>query len=181
LISGRVFIATSLDGYIARENGDIEWLISRDDPAEDHGYNSFIGSIDGIVFGRGTYEAVIKMESWFYSKPVVVLSQSLMQEDIPDHLKTKVHVLNASPSEAVRYFASKGWKNVYVDGGKVIQSFLREGLISEMTITQVPVLLGSGRPLFGPLKNDISLIHLETVAFPSGLVQSKYRVDRKTT
>ena len=176
MISGKVFIATSMDGYIAREDGDIEWLSSRDDPSEDHGYNSFIENIDGIVFGRGTYEAVIKMEGWFYSKPVVVLSSSLKPDDIPSNLKDKIQILSASPKEAAKFFENKGWKNVYVDGGKVIQSFLREGLISEMTITQVPVLLGSGRPLFGPLKGDISLVHLETVAFPSGLVQSKYKI-----
>lgn len=178
MISGRVFIATSLDGYIARENGDIEWLISRDDPAEDHGYDAFIKNIDGIIFGRGTYEAVIKMENWFYTKPVIVLSKSLKSEDIPAHLRDKVRVVDAAPQVAAQMMAKEGWKNVYVDGGQVIQSFLREGLITEMTITQVPVLLGKGRPLFGPLEKDISLRHMETVAFPSGLVQSKYSIDR---
>lgn len=176
MITGHVFIATSLDGFIARTNGDIEWLLRRDDPSEDHGYNAFIEDIDGILMGRGTFEAVLKFDSWPYTRPVVVLSNSLDPLSLPDRLKGKVKIMSAHPKEALQLLARQGWKKVYVDGGQIIQSFLREKLIADMVITKVPVLLGEGLPLFGSVVEDVSLAHVETKTFPSGLVQSKYRV-----
>lgn len=178
MITGHVFIATSLDGYIARADGDIEWLIKRDDPSEDHGYNSFIKTIDGIVMGRGTFEKALSFETWHYSVPVVVLSQKLTESDIPGHLKDKVFVSKLTPRAIMSDLENKGWKRVYVDGGQVIQSFLREKLISDLVVTTVPVLIGQGLRLFGSIKEDISLIHTKTRAFPSGLVQSEYTVIR---
>ncbi len=176
MITGHVFIATSIDGFIAKSNGDIEWLLKRDDPSEDHGYNSFITDIDGIIMGRKTFEKVMQFEEWFYSKPVIVLSNTLTSSSVPETLTDKVRILNSTPSELMNSLAKEGWKRVYIDGGQLIQSFLREGLIEDLIITSVPVLLGEGRPLFGPLKNEISLEHVTTLSFPSGLVQSKYRV-----
>ncbi|HVK61728.1 MAG TPA: dihydrofolate reductase family protein [Bdellovibrionales bacterium] len=178
MINGHVFIATSLDGFIARMNGDIEWLISRDDPKEDHGYNDFIKGIDGIVMGRGTFEKALTFETWYYSVPVIVLSKTLTASNIPEHLKDKVQISKLSPRELMSQLEKMGWKNVYVDGGQVIQSFLREGQIADLVITTVPVLIGEGRPLFGSLLEDISLTHIQTRAFPSGLVQSEYKVTR---
>lgn len=178
MISGHVFIATSLDGFIARSNGDIEWLLTRDDPDEDHGYNDFIKDIDGIIMGRGSYEKVLTFDSWPYTKPVVVLSAKLSGADVPKILEGKVRFMNATPKEALNFLSQTGWKRVYVDGGQVIQSFLREGLIADIVVTRVPVLLGEGRSLFGPIDGDISLKHIETKSFPSGLVQSKYSVTR---
>ena len=176
MISGHVFIATSLDGYIAREDGDIDWLLARDAPSEDHGYNDFIKDIDGIVMGRGTYEKTLTFDPWPYTRPVVVLSAKLSETAVPKRLEGKVHFLNLGPNQAFSELARKGWKRVYVDGGKIIQSFLRERLIDDLVITQVPVLLGGGRTLFGSLESDVSLKHVDTKIFPSGLVQSKYRV-----
>jgi len=151
MITGHVFIATSLDGFIAKTDGDIEWLLKRDDPNEDHGFNSFIENIDGIIMGRETYEKVIKFDEWFYSKPVIVLSKTLTDTNIPDRLKDKVRILNLTPRELMNSLAQNDWKRVYVDGGRLIQSFLQDGLIEDMIITTVPVLLGEGRSLFGPL------------------------------
>lgn len=179
MITGHIFIATSIDGFIAKPDGDITWLIERDDPTEDHGYNDFISNIDGIVMGRGTYEKVAAMDEWYYTKPVIVLSKSLAQSSVPDRLKDKVKILNLTPREVMNYLAKEGWKRVYVDGGQVIQSFLNENLIEDMVITKVPVLIGQGRPLFGSLKKDIPLEHLKTISFPSGLVQSHYRLCQK--
>lgn len=179
MITGHVFIATSLDGFIARPDGDITWLLERDDPAEDHGYNSFISTIDGIVMGRGTYEKVAAMDEWYYTRPVIVLSKTLAQSSVPERLKDKVTILNLSPREVMSYLEKTGWKRVYVDGGQVIQSFLQENLIEDMVISKVPVLIGKGRPLFGNLKDDLSLEHLKTISFPSGLVQSHYRLCQK--
>ena len=179
MITGHVFIATSLDGFIAKPDGDIKWLLERDDPSEDHGYNSFIENVDGIVMGRGTYEKVIAMDDWYYTKPVIVMSKSLSPSSVPERLKEKVKILNLTPNEVMNYLAKEGWKRVYVDGGQVIQSFLKENLIEDMVITKVPVLIGQGRPLFGNLKEDISLRHLKTISFPSGLVQSHYKLCQK--
>lgn len=178
MLTGHVFIATSLDGFIARQNGDIEWLLSRDDPKEDHGYHEFIKDMDGIIMGRGTYEKALTFETWYYELPVIVLSSSLSEEDVPTHLKGKVQISSLAPQRIMSQLEAQGWKKVYVDGGQIIQSFLREKLISEMVISSVPVLIGEGRPLFGSLVNDIPLTHLHTQAFPSGLVQSKYKVIR---
>ncbi|WP_336042234.1 dihydrofolate reductase family protein [Pseudooceanicola nanhaiensis] len=177
MITGHVFIATSLDGFIARSDGDIAWLLERDDPDEDHGYDAFLADIDIILMGRETFEKMRTVMPWPYSRPVVVLSSKMAQTDLPDDLTKKVRIVNKAPEEAMRMLEIEGHRKVYVDGGLLIQSFLRAGLISDMVITSVPVLLGDGRRLFGKVRADISL-HLEdTKRFPSGLVQSRYRVD----
>lgn len=181
MISCHAFIATSLDGFIARENGDIDWLLSRDDPSEDHGYNDFIKDIDGIIMGRGTFEKVSSFENWFYTKPVIVLTQSLSESSIPHELKDKVRFFNKSPMKLLEVLEKEGWRNIYVDGGQVIQSFIKDNLLNDIVISTVPVLLGKGRSLFGQLKEDVSLRHLETKAFPSGLVQSKYLIRESNT
>ena len=177
MISGHVFIATSLDGFIARENGDIAWLLERDDPTEDHGYEQFIAAIDTIVMGRGTFETIREVEPWPYTRPIVVLSQTLAGQDVPQNLDGKVRFMHKSPVELMAMLDREGIERVYVDGGLVVQSFLRLGLIADMVITRVPVLLGGGRALFGSLPADIAFTHEETTSFPSGLVQSRYRVN----
>jgi dihydrofolate reductase len=176
MITGHVFIATSLDGFIAREDGDIEWLLSRDDPNEEHGYQDFIRDIDGLVMGRGSFDAVSRFEAWPYDKPVLVLSKALAGSPVPDRLQGRVRFAELTPRAAMAMLAGEGWRRVYVDGGQVVQSFLRERLIADMVVTRIPVLLGAGRPLFGPTGGDIPLTHLATKAFPSGLVQSHYRI-----
>lgn len=177
MISGHVFIATSLDGYIAKPDGGIEWLISRDDPTEDHGYNAFIKNIDGIIMGRRTYEKALTFDPWPYTLPVVVMSKTLASGDVPPRLAGKVRILAEAPSRVMGLLEDEGWRHVYVDGGKIIQSFLREGLVADMVITTVPVLLGDGLSLFGPLNEEVSLTHRKSTAFPSGLVQSTYVVN----
>lgn len=176
MITGHVFIATSLDGYIARDNGDISWLHSITTEGEDHGYQDFMASVDGLIMGRGTFQKVLEFETWPYSKPVVVMSQSLRQGDVPSKLSDTVEV-SAQPPEALMLgLSAKGWTRAYIDGGQVIQSFMKAGLIKDLIITRVPILLGRGRPLFGALLSDVRLDHIKTTAFPSGLVQSMYRV-----
>lgn len=172
--TGHVFIATSLDGYIARPDGTLDWLLSRDDPTEDHGYNAFIATMDCIIMGRGTFESVLQFPDWHYTLPVLVLSNSL--KTIPDHLTGKATLSTLPPKQAMDHLATQGHRRAYIDGGQIIQSFLRAGLIHDMTITTAPVLLGQGRPLFGTLPKDIPLKHHATKAFPSGLVQSTWRV-----
>ncbi|PLL12132.1 deaminase [Tabrizicola sp. TH137] len=173
---GHVFIATSLDGFIARPDGSLDWLLSRDTPDEDHGYDAFIAGMDCIIMGRGSYDAVRTFPDWPYTLPVLVLSAQLAPHPVPPDLMGKVTFAAHDPETAMQHLAAQGHRNAYVDGGRIVQSFLRAGLIDSLTITTAPVLIGAGRPLFGALPQDIALRHQATRAFPSGLVQSTWQV-----
>jgi dihydrofolate reductase len=174
--TAHVFIATSLDGFIARDDGDIGWLLQRDDPTEDHGYPAFIADKELIVMGRGSYEKALTFGEWPYELPVLVLSEQLADAPVPEALKGKLRFSKRTPKETMDELAAQGVRRIYVDGGRVVQSFLRKGLIADLVVTSVPVLIGSGRPLFGALANDIDLKLVSSRSFPSGLVQSTYRV-----
>ena len=171
-----VFIAASLDGYIARSDGDLDWLVGRSESdGGDHGYADFMESIDTLVMGRKTFEKVLSFDPWPYTGTrVIVLSTGSV--GVPDALKSTVEVVSLEPEALLRYLGVTGARRVYVDGGQTIQRFLRAGLIHEMTVTRAPVLIGSGVPLFGGLSEDIEWEHIETQAFSNGLVQSRYRV-----
>ena len=142
---------------------------------EDYGYQEFIDTVDTIVLGRNTFELVLTFDSWPYSgKKVVVLSSR--PDAVPPHLVDDVEWLSLQPQRLVERLAAQGVTHLYVDGGKTIQGFMRAGLIDELTITRVPILIGTGVPLFGPLNHDVRLTHIATRQFESGFVQSKYRV-----
>ena len=176
MTTGHVFIATSLDGFIARPDGDVDWLMKYVVEGEDNGYEAMMASVEGLVMGKGTFQKVLTFGDWSYKKPVVVMSRSLKEADIPDDLRGKVRLSDATPKALMNQLSAEGWNRAYVDGGRVIQSFLMEGLIEDMILTRVPILIGEGRPLFGSIPHDILLEHLETQTLPSGLVSSKYRV-----
>ena len=176
MTTGHVFIATSLDGFVARPDHSLDWLMARDDGDEDQGYEAFIAEMDGLIMGRASYETVLGFGDWPYTKPVVVLSRSLTQADLPDALQGKVTISSAAPEQTMADRAEQGWRKAYVDGGQVVQSFLRAGLIAELTITTIPVLIGEGRSLFGPLDRDIELQLCESRAFACGYVQTRYKV-----
>ncbi len=176
-MKGSIFIATSLDGFIARENGDIDWLTSYEGGAtgEDYGFKAFMDTVGVLVMGRHTYEKVLTFHQWPYgTKPVVVLGTNPVE--IPENLSHVVEWMSGSPSDIVRTLAERGAKHLYIDGGKTIQRFLDAGLIQQMTITRIPVLLGHGIPLFGPINRDITVRHMETRHYSNGLVQSRYEV-----
>jgi len=173
-----VFIATSLDGYIARDDGSIDWLEQANasvPPGEDCGYRQFMSSVDTLVMGRNTFDLVLTFDAWPYGDtPVVVMTHRRVTP--PGHVPPSVSFSSATPSELVESLGANGARHVYVDGGRTIQSFLAAGLIDEMTITVIPILLGSGRTLFGALERDVRLAHLSTTAYDFGFVQSRYRV-----
>jgi len=171
-----VFIGTSLDGFIARKNGDIDWLVQYANVEAVHAYEKFIHRIDAIVIGRGTFEKVISFPSWPYEKKVFVLSTSI--KEVPNGLNEKVTLLSMKPAALLAYLSGKGFSNIYVDGGKVIQDFLKEDLIDELIISKVPVLLGNGIPLFGSLDNDLQFKHTLTEIGSNGLVRSYYERKR---
>jgi dihydrofolate reductase len=168
-----VFIAASVDGFIARLDGRLDWL--PDDGGEPHGYTEFIATIDGIVIGRKTFETVLSFDAWPYgTTPVIVLTST------PSVLKppanTNCSIMSGSPPEILDQLAKRGLTHLYVDGGVTIQGFLRHNLIQRLIITRIPVLLGAGIPLFGSLPHDVRLEHVVTRSFKSGLVQSEYIV-----
>lgn len=182
MITGHVFIATSLDGYVARKTDDpehrLDWLMKQDTVGEDHGYDAFVDSVDGLVMGRGSFETLLAFEDWPYQKPVVVMSKTLEPEDIPTDLEGKVELTSLPPRDVMNMLEKRGWTRAYIDGGKIIQSFLNEGLIADLTLTRIPILIGNGLPLFGDLNRDIDLKHMKTQVFESGLVTSFYQIDQ---
>ena len=177
-----VFIATSLDGFIAREDGGLDWLPQPDGGAgggEDHGYADFMASVDALVMGRKTFETVRSFGVWPYgSTRVVVLSTG--GPAVPEAIRPSGEVGGGAPAGLLRRLGADGVRRVYVDGGQTIQRFLRAGLISDLVLTRVPVLPGSGIPLFGEVTEDVALEHVATRAFPNGLVQSRYRIARSS-
>lgn len=169
-----VFIATSLDGFIARPDGGLDWLPQ--DGGEAHGYDEFIATVDAMVIGRNTYQTVLGFGAWPYGRtPVFVLSTRPLA---PAPAEAVVERLSGEPNDIVAQLDARGVQHAYVDGGITIQRFLRAGQIQRLIITRIPVLLGSGIPLFGDLPEDIVLRHIRTRQYPSGLVQSEYVVVR---
>ncbi|MBB5040084.1 dihydrofolate reductase family protein [Prosthecobacter dejongeii] len=169
------FIATSLDGFIARRDGGIDWLASVETEGEDYGYAAFMATVEGMVMGRGTIETVVNFPEWPYGEtPVTVLTSQPLA--VPEKLQGKVSLLPPEPAVAVEHFRQRGFNHLYVDGGKTIQGFLEAGYLDRLIISRIPILLGDGLALFGALPHDVKLRHEETRSFASGLVQSRYAV-----
>jgi len=168
-----VFIGTSVDGFIARRDGALDFL--PEGGGEPHGYNEFIASVDALVIGRKTFETVLAFPDWPYgSKRVVVLSSQPL--DLSGARGATVEQMSGAPAEIVAKLAASGARNLYIDGGVTIQRFLRAGLIQRLIITRVPVLIGEGISLFGSLPGDVRLRHVATQHYPSGLVKTEYRI-----
>lgn len=174
-MSNTVYIATSIDGYIAREDGTIDWLMELPNPDNsDYGFSVFLERIDGIIMGRKSFETVLGFKEWPYpkTKPIFVLSNSL--DELPGNLPVKVEIVRGELKRIIEILKDKGINNLYIDGGKTIQSFLKEDLIDEMIITRIPILLGSGIPLFGINNLELKFEHAGTEVYNNMLVRSKY-------
>ncbi len=184
-----VYIASSLDGFIARKDGSFDWLEfdspdeggtddsgAEDSGPEDYGFAEFFKSVDLLLMGRHTYETVLTFDEWVYGDTeLMVLSSTLGPEAIPARHEGKVSIASGKPHEILADLTEKGVRHVYVDGGITVQAFIHAGLIDEITISIIPVLIGDGIPLFGALDGDVRLQHVSTRSFSSGLVQVKYR------
>ncbi len=170
----KVFIATSLDGYIADKDGGIAWLDTIPEiNTIDSGYDEFTADIDAMVMGRVTFETVARFDmDWPYAKPVFVLSTSLTE--IPEKCQGKVHLIKGSPSIVLQQIHEKGYHRLYIDGGKLIQSFLKEDLIDELVITIIPILLGGGTPLFGTLDRKLEFECKRSTHFLDAIVQNHF-------
>jgi len=180
-----VFIATSLDGFIAKLDGNVDWLHTAGNGKElpsdqaDMGLNAFMASVDCMIMGRKTMEIISNMnltpEQWFYGEiKIIVLSNSL--KEAPENLKDKVELYSGDLQNLISKLENEGLKHAYIDGGKTIQEFINLKLISEITITKAPVLLGEGIPLFGKFVHDIKLEQAKAIAFPNDFVQVNYQV-----
>ena len=170
-----VFIATSLDGFIARRDGRVDWLSIVERPGEDYGYKRFFESIDALVVGRNTYEMALGFGEWPYAgKRCIVMTGA---ERASKHGE---EFYAGAPASLVERLAAEGTKRIYVDGGSVVQQFVAAGLVTDMVISILPILLGEGIPLFGATGRDVPLDLVESRSFESGLVQLEYRVPAVT-
>jgi dihydrofolate reductase len=167
-----VFVGTSLDGFLARLDNRFDFLPT--DLGEPHGYEEFIATVDTIAIGRNTFDVVAAFPEWPYaSKRVVVLTSRQLAPS-----KAPVERMSGNPASIIEQLGASGAKHVYVDGGITVQRFLRAGLVDRITITRLPILIGSGIPLFGPLDHDIKLRHESTRVIAGIAVQSVYDVLR---
>jgi dihydrofolate reductase len=169
------FIAASVDGFIARSDDGLDWLTGGVDSGEDYGYAEHMAGTDVLLLGRRTFEKVLGFRSWPYAgRRVIVLSTSLPRACVPEALRDGVFVHAGPLADLLHGLGSAGCKSLYVDGGRVIQSFLAAGLLDEITITRIPILIGSGIPLFAELGHDVRLEHARTRVFDNGFVQTRY-------
>ncbi len=169
------FVATSTDGFIARPDGSQDWLERAG--TTDHGYQSFFDSVDALVIGRHTYEQALRHDPWPYGfKRVLVISSGFVQ--VPENLVRFVESTQYPPEVIVNNLAQADIKHLYVDGGQTIQSFIRAGLLTEITVNRLPVLLGQGIPLFGPLDRDIALTVQASDTLGAGVIQTRYAFNR---
>ena len=170
-----VFCGISVDGFLARHDGTLDFL--EHGGQEPHGYEEFMAEIDILVWGRNTYEVVLGFGGdWPFLKPVVVLSSNEIKTPPTG---AAVEHLSGDPKDIITQLEARGFEHAYVDGGITIQRFLRAGLIDRLIATRVPVLIGEGIPLFGSLDRDILLEHVETRTYKTGLVRTEYRIPRK--
>lgn len=180
-----VFIATSADGYIATDNGGIDWLHSAGNPeAEmgddaDMGFAEYIASVDCMVMGRKCMEKLssfnLSDERWPYRGiRIVVLSDSVKEP--PENLRGRVEMYSGEITELMSSLEEEGFNHAYIDGGTTITSFLNLALIDEMSLTLAPVLLGGGLTLFGKMEKQVTLEHGQARAYPNGFIQLKYKV-----
>ena len=169
MTTASVFVGASVDGFIARPNGELDFLPPGG--GEPHGYDEFMATVDALVIGRKTFETVLALGAWPYGeKPVIVLSSRPLA---PAPFGAVVERMSGAPADIVSQLAARGIPHIYVDGGVTIQRFLQAGLIQRLIITRVPVLIGEGVPLFGALPRDVRLQHVATRHYASGLVQSE--------
>lgn len=174
----QIYIATTVDGFIARNDGRMDWL-EHEAEGHDYGWAEFRKTIDALVIGRKTFEQVLSLgEAWPYDGlSTVVWSRTLSNDDLPEKVTDHpVRVSALPPAELLHDLGEKGFKGVWVDGGQTLQQFLSTSMIDILTITRIPILIGEGMPLFGALPGDVRLEHLKTESFDSGVVQSTYAI-----
>ena len=170
-----VFMAISLDGFIARENGDTSWLHNPKyifNKEEDYGFQEFMNSVDYLVMGRNTFDTVKGFSPWPYSKKVIVLSNSL--KEIPTGFEDKIELFGDEINVLIERFKTEGVQRIYVDGGKTIRFFFNQKLITDLTLNRIPIILSKGIPLFEGIGEEVELVHTETKTYPNNFVMTSY-------
>lgn len=171
-----VYIATSIDGYIAGKDGDIKWLTEFPNPEQsDYGFFDFMTGIDALIMGRHTFETVNGFDMWMYNKPVFVISNKLTE--LTGKWADKAKLVKGNLKEVVAQLNAQGINNIYVDGGKTIQSFMALDMIDKLIITIIPIVLGGGIPLFGE-SAQLNFKHQSTDIYAGGLVKNTFTRDR---
>ena len=177
-ICASVYIATSLDGFISRKDGSIDWLMDANatvPQGEDCGYAAFMSTVDVLIMGRNTYEQIAGFDKWPYEgMRVVVLTSRKIEFRQGPHIRLESS--SETPQKLLKRLSSEGHKHAYIDGGKVIQNFLSNSLINQLTITVIPILIGEGRPLFGTVPHDTKMKIAQSKAYDFGFVQTTYFV-----
>lgn len=174
----KVYIGASLDGYIADKNGGLDWLHSVPNPDQsDFGFADFMNSVDALLMGRVTFETVAGFDcEWPYTKPVFVLSNSL--ESIPEEYAGKVKLVKGELRDILSLLNSEGYSSLYIDGGSTIQSFLKEDLIDEISVSTIPILLGGGSSLFGDLIEPLQFDLVSSEVLVNQIVKTTYKRKR---
>jgi dihydrofolate reductase len=169
-----VFCGLSVDGFLARADDSFDFLLTGEE--EPHGFKEFLASVDVVVIGRRTFDVVLKLGHLpvYGGKPLVVLSGRPLDVSTPTH--GALEQMSGEPAEIVKRLEARGFRHAYIDGGLTIQRFLAAGLVDRLIMTRVPVLIGEGIPLFGPVPNEIPLHHIVTNTYKGGLVQSEYEI-----
>jgi len=176
-MSCSVFVGVSVDGFLARPDGSVDFLDAGG--SEPHGFEEFYASVDAVVIGRKTWEWVVSYGQWAYGKMCVVVLSS-RPVDFSMYPQARVEQMSGEPAEIIARLAAGGAHHLYIDGGVTIQRFLRAGCIDRLIVTRVPILIGQGIPLFGALARDVPLRHVATRTYAGGLVQSEYEISRAT-
>ena len=170
------YVATSLDGYIADSEGGVDWLNEIPNPEKsDYGFADFISGIDAILMGGNTFRVVQSFGLWPYDKIVYVLSNTI--SEVPSGYEDRIRLISGPIDTVLEQVRNEAGPNIYVDGGRVIQSCLAAARLSQLIVTTVPVLLGQGIPLFAPSDRRIRLRHTKTEVLGAGLVKSTYDVE----
>jgi dihydrofolate reductase len=181
-VANLVYIATSIDGFIADSDGGLDWLFEIPNPTgDDFGYSKFMERVDAIVMGRATFEKVLTFGQWPYKLPVFVVSDSMTS--LPPSFRGDdelIDFVGGAPSDIMTDLDACGLRDLYIDGGDTIHRFLAADLIDELIITRIPVILGTGIPLFRDHDRLLRFEHLETQVYNNALVKSRYR-RRQTT
>ena len=173
------YITCSMDGYIADGNGGIDWLTSIPNPtSSDYGYNDFIRTIDAVLMGKNTFLSVDRMNYWAYPKMVYVWSSTL--KVLENKYNTKATIINGDVKSILNHLEEKNIRRLYVDGGRTIQSFLKEDLLDEMIITTISIVLGKGIPLFGKLRKEIGYELYKTERIDEYIVKNYYKKRNRT-
>lgn len=171
-----LYIAASLDGYIARRDGGIDWLSLVERQGEDYGYNAFYTSMDAIVMGRKTYELGLSFGEWPYpgKKSFVFTRRDLKSS------RDGVAFVSGEPDRVLKNIQAHGFEKIWlVGGGELTGAFLQQGLIDEYIVSIIPTILGEDVPLFPPLGREEKLALINAATYASGLVQLHYRRQEK--